>query len=912
MEYLNFDLRLGEWNPLSYTGIAEVLQSPAGEGERYPFTLKDGHLLIAKYSRRDEAAAMGRKLAESILPPQSLTLWYESYQIARERSRGLRLRLHIDSWELSRIPWELLYDARREEFFVFDPLVSLVRYLRLHAAPPALRESKTLKVLAIAANPRGQALLNWKRELAVLRQALSEFVQAGRIEIIASEHTTHELLHSLLLESTPDVVHFIGHGEYDRENLVGRLILEDEQGRAAPFAAPEVARLLRRYGVNLVVLNACETAKGAWAGLAPALVRAEIPAVVAMQWPVEDRAAIRFCRCFYQALFAEKTVDECVAEGRVGASSVGSNPRDWGAPVLFLRSLSGRLWTSDLGRIGRKSGRIAPVPSQDTASGETPTSAPLAQEKEVLFKTRGPLLSSSDQTLIIDRPELRRAVRLAQQPSVTQYIAFLSARQTGKTTLLFRLMDLLKDAYACIFVDLSVLRAQDARACFRFVAFRLISEFRDLLGPSAPLPEAPHIEGSVEFLEFLRGLADMVPIPRIVLLLDEVGALSAEVSDSFFNTIRTVFTQGRSLNSNLSKYLFVFSGAVDLYALTFGSNSPLNICEKIYLHDFALPDVEKIVGQFHVLGAKVAQGSAERIYALAAGHPYLTTRMCTLLEQAKVKEVTPAQVDAVAQEMLVEDDNIHHVIHELEQRPLERRRLHNILLEGQKVPFSRNDPVLASLEMIGAIRAAQPCEVRNLLYERALRQYFARVEGDALRASTSFHIAVGPSDEIESVYSRLQALRLDALDSTGTYRLGKPWETFAAALFSMLPAFSIRPEASLEDQSPNVVLAIDSQAPGGVHWSIYQPSILVQCLRHRSASPQRIITQALGTASRHSIRLVLVMTAGAPSGWPGGMCGDVCIVPIADAEIAELLQERRDLDAFLREKVLEARLRKAE
>ena len=37
----------------------------------------------------------------------------------------------------------------------------------------------------------------------------------------------------------------------------------------------------RRYGVNLVVLNACDSAQGTWVGLAPSLVRAEIPAVVA-------------------------------------------------------------------------------------------------------------------------------------------------------------------------------------------------------------------------------------------------------------------------------------------------------------------------------------------------------------------------------------------------------------------------------------------------------------------------------------------------------------------------------------------------------------------------------------------------------------------------------------------------------
>ncbi len=138
MDYISFDLRLGEWNPQTREGIAEVLQSPAGEGARYAFRLDVDIDAVASLTTMSEemATRLGRRMAVSIFSQQSLTLWYESYQVARERNRGLRLRLHIDSWELSRLPWELLYDSRRGEFFVFDPLVSVVRYMRLYSPPP--------------------------------------------------------------------------------------------------------------------------------------------------------------------------------------------------------------------------------------------------------------------------------------------------------------------------------------------------------------------------------------------------------------------------------------------------------------------------------------------------------------------------------------------------------------------------------------------------------------------------------------------------------------------------------------------------------------------------------------------------------------------------------------------------------
>ena len=264
----------------------------------------------------------------------------------------------------------LLYDSRRGEFLVFDPLVSVVRYLRLYSAPPALRHGTRLKVLAVSASPREEARLDWRREFAVLREAVAGLSAQNDLQVVFVEHLTQDRLHGALYEHAPDVVHYVGHAGYDRRHNTGLLLLEDGEGGVAPLAAADAARLLRRYGVNLVVLNACETAQGAWAGLGPALVRREVPAVVAMQWPVEDRAAIRFSEHFYRALAQGRTIDECVAQGRMGASATGTDPLAWGAPVLFLRSASGRLWTVGDGAV--TPGVATPATSGQAASPGAP------------------------------------------------------------------------------------------------------------------------------------------------------------------------------------------------------------------------------------------------------------------------------------------------------------------------------------------------------------------------------------------------------------------------------------------------------------------------------------------------------------------------------------------------------------
>jgi hypothetical protein len=740
MDFLSFDLRIGEWNTQSHRGVVEVLRSPSGEGRRFPFMLELDvtPTLRGLGSDPSQPRRLGRMLANAIFRHEISLAWYESYQIARERKCGLRLRLHIESWELSRLPWELLYDARAGEFLAFDERISITRYIRLNTAPPTLRSSGTLRILAVAASPIDEAPLGWQNEIALLKEAVDPLVRLGRVRLDICEHATRERLHAALVESHPDVVHLIGHGEYDLTEQQGFLVMEDDNRRSVHLNAIEVARLLRRYGTNAVVLNACESARGIWAGLAPTLVRADIPAVVAMQWPIEDRAAITFSKAFYRTLAAGRTIDECVSEGRVAMDTAAPHSIMWAAPVLFIRTLDGQLWAPQSAQVPQDRRGAEGLPRRTAAGSEESESS-----SSPGFRTHGPLRLPEDREILIDRPELDRALRLARQPTVTQYLAVLSARQTGKTTLLLQMMDSLRAANACAFVDLSVLRGQDAHSCFRFVASQLAAALCEYRIEGDPPADDSSADNPVAFLDYLQRLASAVPVPRIVLLMDEVGALAPEVSDTFFNTVRTVFTQGRGLRNALAKYLFVFSGAVDLYGLTFGTNSPLNICEKIYLEDLTLENVAKIMSRFVRLGKTLSPGVAEVVLGLTAGHPYLSMRLCALMEDAHPDQITAQTVQRAAAQMLVEDDNIRHLLSELDKQPGARRHLQSIAIEGQSVPFSRNNPILASLEMLGAIKPGQPCAVRNALYERALREYYgtlssaARSEGRRTNKATA-------------------------------------------------------------------------------------------------------------------------------------------------------------------------------
>lgn len=348
---------------------------------------------------------------------------------------------------------------------------------------------------------------------------------------------------------------------------------------------------------------------------------------------------------------------------------------------------------------------------------------------EWFFKTKGPLDPELDRELYIDRKELDGLLLLCRQPMVYSYGALLSSRQTGKTTLLYRLRQQLRDSLPAAFIDLSVLRNQSEAACYQYVAQRLVARLEPWLDSDVIQSLPTQFETSVDFLSFLEVVAERARSSRIVVMLDEVGALSPQSSDSFFNLLRTVFNVARGLDTVLGKFLFIFSGAVDLYDLTFGTNSPLNICEKIYLDDFSLADVQQLVDNFRRLGLPPYGGMAEQIYDLTSGHVYLTVRLCSLIERQEPEALIPQAVQEAADVLLQGDDNLQHVIHRLDRFPEARARLYEIMQRENEIPFSRNDPMLARLEMFGAIRGDGMCQVRNQLYRRMLWRYFSAGQG---------------------------------------------------------------------------------------------------------------------------------------------------------------------------------------
>lgn len=292
-----------------------------------------------------EAEAFGRDLYDRLLGGEIGQHWEALRAQAQATGEAVRLRLRMaeDAPTLDTLPWEFLHDG--QTFLAPDRQVLLGRGV---AALPdfAIPETETgpLAVLVIVSNPLDLPDLQAfepDEELAVIYQALDEQLQRGQIHIeVVDEASVGEMQRALIAHDY-QVVHFIGHGNFD-EQRGGYLVIEDEKGDATGLSGTHFAELLAGRGVRLVLLSSCLTARGsptqAYRSVAGALLRRGLPAVVAMQYPILATSARTFYRTVYQALAANRPLDVAVAEGQQALYlERGQVSLDWATPALFSR-----------------------------------------------------------------------------------------------------------------------------------------------------------------------------------------------------------------------------------------------------------------------------------------------------------------------------------------------------------------------------------------------------------------------------------------------------------------------------------------------------------------------------------------------------------------------------------------------
>lgn len=369
IEYRDFSLKIEPRQGATYPVL--VLESPAGQGRStfcLPFAPDAVGPVISELGRAvrgassvtpgaagQDISAAGDQLFEALFSGPARSLLERSFGWRDERPgrRGLRIKLHIDPGEpslavLANLPWELLYYKYTNEFLSLSKFTPIVRYLNVQHPDNPVPLELPLRVLVVIASPPGYPPLDLERERWLIRDS---WAGRGNVEVEFIQRAAIQGLQDRLAEKPYHILHFMGHGDFDPETGRGVLLLEDERGQAQMIDGETLGILLRDAKMGLVFLNACETAQSAqgqglnpFAGVATAMVMAGIPAVVAMQFPISDAAAITFAQRFYPLLARDYPVDTAVAEGRKAVRAQYAEGFEWATPVLFMRLPQSRVF----------------------------------------------------------------------------------------------------------------------------------------------------------------------------------------------------------------------------------------------------------------------------------------------------------------------------------------------------------------------------------------------------------------------------------------------------------------------------------------------------------------------------------------------------------------------------------------
>jgi len=344
IDYLNFDLRFLR---LGQTVRTQVSTSPAGEASG-DFASPFQGLSRPEWLARG-AQELGAALFGAVFEGQVETALRRSLDKAREKDKGLRIRLHlVDVPDLAELPWEVLYDPVLDQFMGLSLDTPIVRYLGLPEPIEALAVKPPLRVLVVISSPINRPELDVDREWSKLVQGLGGEEEGDLVVLERLEEATLGALQKRLRRGEYHVFHFIGHGGFDAAAQDGVLALEDEKGMQRLVRGQALGTLLHdERTLRLAMLNACEGARASasdpFAGTAQSLVRRQIPAVIAMQFEISDKAAMILAGEFYTALADGYPVDAALTEARKAIYLQGDE-KAWGTPVLYMRSPDGRIF----------------------------------------------------------------------------------------------------------------------------------------------------------------------------------------------------------------------------------------------------------------------------------------------------------------------------------------------------------------------------------------------------------------------------------------------------------------------------------------------------------------------------------------------------------------------------------------
>lgn len=345
---------------------------------------------------------------------------------------------------------------------------------------------------------------------------------------------------------------------------------------------------------------------------------------------------------------------------------------------------------------------------------------------QIPFQAGGPLLADSP-VYVVREAENTVTAHLERM----EYITLIEPRQQGKTSLLNYLMGTLPSympSYIFAYCDLMPSTDQNQEGWYRWLGEHLYDQLKPTLSEPDWHPEFPTNNSSCEKFFKLVAKKAKEANQKVVIVLDEIGAISPKWVTSFFSLVRSVYTS-RQAHPDWNYLTFVMAGAVDPRTLIKDKTvSGFNVDQRVPLEDFNLFQVTQLVAHLG-LSNGLSEEVGREIFRWTDGQPYLTQMLClNLAEDNQKQNITDENADKAVEKAVdrfFQEDTQHLTrIRDLAKEPKSLEYLLSITRGNSGIEFNPvlNDRQFHLAHIMGVIKSDSHrcCQVRNQVYKRAL------------------------------------------------------------------------------------------------------------------------------------------------------------------------------------------------
>lgn len=327
-----------------------------------------------------------------------------------------------------------------------------------------------------------------------------------------------------------------------------------------------------------------------------------------------------------------------------------------------------------------------------------------------------------------------------------QYCYILTPRQMGKTSLIARTMQSLRQSgIRCAKIDLTGIGTTNITSDQWYLSQikSITIQLQLNIDYLSWWKDQEHLGSTRRFVDFLKEAVVPSLEKSAAIFVDEIDSIQnlSSLKDDYFAAIRSLYNE-RAFVPALDKLSFVLVGVASPSELIRDvKRTPFNIGKRIQLSDFDEDEARPLAVGL-APDNDLALALLKQVLLWTNGHPYLTQKTCNRVAQWAKESWNPSEVPVVVDDLVRElyiaegkrqsDDNLRFVRDRVIEvgDVRERLEIYRQIREGSLLIDSDRDPLITTLKLSGIIKTTDhgTLIVRNNIYNRVFDESWIRSE----------------------------------------------------------------------------------------------------------------------------------------------------------------------------------------